>query len=101
MAAYDVDVKVIGVIFPQNPKYRQTKSWGRYGPSWTLAEKIMERLEWFDFRYTNFYLLDENKMGMHDYTDDMAVDTDHLSGKGAAQLTHRLDSLLSTIRYLR
>lgn len=100
-AAYDADIKVIGVIFPQNPKYRQTGAWGRYGPSWSLAEKIMERLEWFNFRYTNFYLLDENKMGKHDYTDDMAVDTDHLSGKGAAQLTHRLDSLLSTIRYLR
>ena len=42
-------------------------------------------------------LLDENKMGAHDYTDNMAKDTDHLSEAGAEQLTHRLDSLLRTL----
>lgn len=42
--------------------------------------------------------MDENKMGDHDYTDAMAFDYDHLSYLGAAQLTHRLDSLLNTLK---
>jgi hypothetical protein len=33
-------------------------------------------------------------MGLHDYSDEMAVNTDHLSALGARQLTERLDSLL-------
>ena len=42
-------------------------------------------------------IMDENNMGNHDYTDDMANDTDHLSEAGAAKLTHRLDSLIKTL----
>ena len=46
---------------------------------------------------SNFRLMDENKMGNHDYTEDMAIDYDHLSAIGAVQLTSRLDSLLHTL----
>ena len=42
-------------------------------------------------------LMDENKMGNHDYTDEMAQNMDHLNYKGAVQLTTRLDSLLKTL----
>lgn len=41
--------------------------------------------------------MDENKMGDHDYTDEMAQDTDHLSPLGAEKLTLRLDSLIKTL----
>ena len=41
--------------------------------------------------------MDENKMGNHDYTDDMARDSDHLATEGAAQLTTRIDSLIKTL----
>ena len=41
--------------------------------------------------------MDENRMGDHDYTDEMAINCDHLSGTGAAQLTRRLDSLLKSL----
>jgi len=41
--------------------------------------------------------MDENKMGNHDYTDEMAFDYDHLSVIGATQLSSRLDSLLHTL----
>jgi hypothetical protein len=41
--------------------------------------------------------MDENNMGNHDYSDDMANDTDHLSEAGAVKLTHRLDSLIKTL----
>lgn len=42
-------------------------------------------------------VMDEHKMGNHDYTEDMAVNTDHLAILGAIQLTRRLDSLLKTL----
>ena len=41
--------------------------------------------------------MDENRMGDHDYTDEMAADRDHLAEKGAEQLTSRLDSLIRTL----
>jgi hypothetical protein len=41
--------------------------------------------------------MDENKMGDHDYTDDMAMDNSHLSPKGAQQLTNRLDFFIHTL----
>ena len=44
--------------------------------------------------FDNFILMDENKMGFHDYVDSMAQDCDHLNQLGAKQLTARLDSLL-------
>ena len=45
-------------------------------------------------RLKNFKLMDENKMGDHDYTDKMAYDYDHLSYRGAQELSKRLDSLI-------
>jgi hypothetical protein len=39
-------------------------------------------------------LMDENKMGKHDYTDGMAIDEDHLCGGGSVILTSRLNKLL-------
>jgi hypothetical protein len=38
--------------------------------------------------------MDENKMGKHDYTDNMAVDEDHLCNGGAGLLSYRLNELL-------
>ena len=89
-----LNLKIVGVVFPQNPRYRETGSWGRYGPQRSFAEEIMETLMNMEHRYSNFVLMDENKNGDHDYSDEMAINTDHLSIAGAQKLTHRLDSLL-------
>ena len=43
--------------------------------------------------------MDENKMGDHDYTDEMAQNRDHLSYLGAQKLTARLDSVLKSIEW--
>ena len=45
-------------------------------------------------KYPNFVLMDENKMGNHNYSDMMAVDEDHLCYGGAGVLTNRLNTLL-------
>ena len=91
------NITVIGVILPQNPAYKETGALGRHGMLRSVVPANMERLEAFTQTYPNFTLMDENKMGDHDYTDDMAMDTDHLSTIGATQLTHRIDSLIQTL----
>ena len=93
-----LQINVVGVIFPQNPRYRETGSWGRYGPQRSAAEKYIESVKALAGRVSRFAVLDENRNGNHDYTDQMALNTDHLSAKGAEQLTARLDSLLKTLR---
>lgn len=93
----DNDITVIGVIMPQNPAYKETGSLGRHGMLRSSVPKYMQRLDDLRQAYPNFILMDENKMGDHDYTDEMAMDADHLSKLGAAQLTHRIDSLIQTL----
>ena len=79
----------------KSPDFRKTGSFGRYGIRRSEMGAIMERLEGLQKKFGNFVLLDENKMGQHDYPVAMASNQDHLNRKGAAQLTHRLDSLLT------
>jgi uncharacterized protein (TIGR02171 family) len=92
-----LQINVVGVIFPQNPRYRETGSWGRYGPQRSAAEKYIESVQALAGRISRFAVLDENRNGNHDYTDQMALNTDHLSVSGAEYLTARLDSLLNTL----
>jgi hypothetical protein len=92
-----LQINVVGVIFPQNPRYRETGSWGRYGPQRSAAEKYIESVQALAGRISRFEVLDENRNGNHDYTDQMALNTDHLSVSGAEYLTARLDSLLNTL----
>lgn len=91
------DIYVIGIIFPQSPAYKNTGTFGCYGLQRSLAPSIIEDFTNLSQESQNFILMDENKMGNHDYTDEMARDRDHLSHMGALQITHRLDSLLRTL----
>jgi uncharacterized protein (TIGR02171 family) len=95
--AQNFNVNVVGIIFPQSPLYAETGAFGRYGLRRSRALTLIEQISTLESKYSNFHLMDENKMGYHDYTDDMAYNWDHLAYKGAAQLTTRLDSLLTTL----
>ena len=101
MKALQKEIPVVGIIFPQSPLYRETGSFGRYGPQRSVAVQIIERLESLQKDYPNFVLMDENQMGNHDYTDDMAYGVDHLAGPGADQLTDRLDSVFKSLETFR
>lgn len=90
-------VTVIGIVYPQSPKYANTGSFGLHGTQRSVA---METIAYFDSLaqvYPHFVMMDENKFGMHDYTDDMAYDFDHLSELGAEYLSVRLDSLIRSL----
>ncbi len=90
-------IYAIGIIFPQSPKYAKTGAFGRYGLRRSVAEQIIEKLQEFEKKYPHFRLMDENKMGYHDYTDTMAMNWDHLAPLGASKLTARLADLLKTL----
>ncbi len=96
-SAREKNVTVIGIVFPQNPEYRSTEAYGRYGLTHAEAQNIVDALAAYQEEYPNFILMDEHKMGNHDYGPDMAFNMDHLCKKGASQLTARLDSLLGTL----
>jgi hypothetical protein len=88
------EIILVGVLFPMNPRYKETGAYGRHGLRRSVASTLIERIQNLSSVYPNFILFDENKMGDHDYTDEMARDLDHLNELGAAQMTGRLDSLL-------
>ncbi|OWV10305.1 TIGR02171 family protein [Fibrobacter sp. UWB5] len=81
-------VQVILVVPPQNPGYAKTGAFGIYAGRRSHAEELLKRAA-----KLNAVMMDENKMGKHDYTSSMAYNTDHLSREGAKQLSERLDSL--------
>ncbi len=89
-------IQVIGVIFPQNPAYAKTGSFGRYGIRRSEAPKLIKEISALEKKYKNFHLMDENKMGKHDYTPEMAADDDHLNLFGSRALTLKLNTLLKT-----
>lgn len=94
------NITVIGVIFPMSPKFVETNSFGRYGLSRSKAPELIDSLQSLSKTYTNFVLMDENKMGNHDYTDADAQNRDHLCSVGAIQMTRRLNSLLDSLEQL-
>lgn len=96
--AAEKKIYLIGILFPQSPRYKNTGSLGICGMQ---RSEAAEKIAWLDSvaqEKPYFVFVDENKMGDHDYTDEMAYNMDHLSPAGAAQLTTRLDSLLKTLK---
>lgn len=89
---------VVAVIFPISPGFAKTGAFGRYGLQRSLVPSIMDTLKSWQKEIPSLVVFDENKMGAHDYTDDMVQDCDHLNRKGAAQLTTRLNALLKNLK---
>ena len=94
----DEGVYVVGIVFPQSPGFKKTGSFGKYGIRRSEAPALLAEIKALEKTYPHFVFWDENKMGDHDYSDEMASNKDHLSELGALQLTSRLDSLLRTLK---
>ena len=95
--ASENNITVIGVEFPMSPAYRETGSYGTFGLQRSQMPQLLEEINNISKTYSNFIFLDENKMGNHDYTDDLAQDASHLSTDGAKKMSKYLDSLLRTL----
>lgn len=100
-SASERDIHVIGVIFPQSPGYKNTGAYGAYGLQRSIAPRLTEIIANLEDTYDNFIFFDENKMGDHDYGDDLARDRDHLAEPGADVMTARLDSILKVLDQYR
>ena len=90
-------IYVIGVVFPQSPNFKNTGSFGKYGILRSEAPALLQKVKELEQSYRNFIFMDENKMGDHDYEDQMAGNRDHLCYLGALQMTARLDSVLKSL----
>ena len=91
-------VNVVGIIFPQSPGYRKTGSFGRYGIRRSEVDSLMNELHDLEKVYDNFRIMDENKMGNHDYPDSLAVNHDHLLNKAAKILVPRIENVLKEFK---
>ena len=96
-SAENHNVTVIGVTFPISPYYKNTGAYGRHGMRRSHGIMLIDYMKKLDQDHSNFILMDENKLGNHDYTNEMALDYDHLNKWGAEQISRRIDSLLNTL----
>ena len=83
---------LVAAITPRNPAYRETEAFDIFGPKWDVAHELIQAVA-----DMGILIFDENKDGLHDYTEEMAANEYHVSYLGAAQFTERLDSLLKTL----
>lgn len=87
-------VRVLGVNYPQSPKYIGSPWAGRHDPEWNLYRQVVGRIAALERTHSNFRFYDTHADGKHDYVDSDAHDYDHLSAKGALKLGPRIDSIL-------
>ncbi len=95
IAAKD-SVHVLIVNTPQHPGYATSDNMGRLGPGVQTYRKLEVILKEIESQNNYFHYYDANNYGNHDYVDEDAYDANHLSPKGAAKLTVRIDSLINT-----
>jgi len=93
----DKGIRVIILEPPQSPSFRNTGAYGKNGILRSEAPALLKSIQKISQDYPHVIFMDENKMGNHDYTDDMASDKDHLGALGAEKITRRLDSLIQTL----
>ena len=92
------DIYVVGIVFPQNPNFQKTGSFGRYGPRRSEAPALLQGIADLSKKHPNFIFMDENKMGNHDFLGEVSNDKDHLAYPGAIKMTAKVDSLLHTLK---
>lgn len=90
-------IQVLGVMYPQNSGFPAMNLYGRYGPDLEVAKLILEEIKTQTAQFPNFHLLDEYRLGNHDYTAAEARDYDHLGALGANKISARIDSAITAI----
>jgi uncharacterized protein (TIGR02171 family) len=90
-------IHLLAINFPENPQYKNTTHYTRYGPSRATGAAVLEQYRSLEKEFPYFHLYDANLAGAHDYSEQEASDFNHLSYKGAIKLTTRVDSLVRGI----
>jgi uncharacterized protein (TIGR02171 family) len=95
--AKERNITVIGVQFPMSPYYKKTGAYGRHGLRRSHAKKIIEEIQNYAKEKSNFVVMDENKLGDHDYPSSLANDYDHLNMEGSKVISARIDSVIRVL----
>jgi hypothetical protein len=85
------------INFPVSPLYKFTPAYCFQGPSWETADAIIKKMRELEDLNPYFHFYDAYAYGVNDYEHDDAYDELHLSAKGAAKLSVRVDSIIHTI----
>lgn len=89
------EVRIFGVIFPQNPSFQAAETPYLYGPSsLEILYAIEKRLNALQSKYPQFDIIDFHHNGHHSFGDKYAANKDHLNTNGATILSMKLDSIL-------
>lgn len=97
--AKEKDVKVLGIIYPQSPYYKDTPAWGRYGLTKRDAQEIMHDLQGLRSTYPNFRVLDAYRSGNNEFTYDDFSNVDHLGLWGAIKMAWKLDYMMDILHW--
>jgi uncharacterized protein (TIGR02171 family) len=89
-------IQFLVINFPESPAYKNTSFYSASGLSWQTGEAVMQKFKSFEQAYQYYHFYDAYNNGNHDYADSEAFNASHLCSKGAAKLSHRLDSLINT-----
>jgi hypothetical protein len=87
-------IQVLIVNLPQNPLYKDMKMMGLLGPSYATYHKIVAHIDSITKSNNLVRFFDAGNDGNHDFTDDEALDANHLNYKGAARMGTKIDSVL-------
>ncbi len=87
-------VHLLLIHFPENPRYAETHSIGRYGPSRSTYSQIVSWVHSIELSNPFVHFYDANNYGNHDFTDADALDANHLGSVGAVKISMRIDSIV-------
>lgn len=88
----DKKIRLLGVLFPQNPKYAGGDYYGRHGLPMEQVDEVFAALNSIQQRYPDvFKWIDLNQNGEHGLDDNMASNTDHLCVRGSIWATRRME----------
>jgi len=91
------NIHFLAINMPQSPYYKYTDHYYREGPSWETARAIIAQLDSLENIYPYFHVYDAYRYGNHDYTDEDAMNWNHLCPHGAAKLASRLETVIDSI----
>ena len=87
----------IVIDFPISPHYKNTPCYSLDGPLWQTALDVQQKITDIEKANPFFHFYNANMNGNHDYSDDDALDMNHLCTEGAKRFTVRVDSLIHAV----
>lgn len=95
--AKEKGVVVVGVVFPQSPRYREKGAWGRYGLDESSADEIKDIVIGLYSEFPNFIVVDLHENGLHDFEYGDFANEDHLNLVGATKATWLIENHWKTL----